>query len=254
MRIPFTVIKIKLILLSLAIILSGCAEDRAFKKRQAQAKVDLGKSLLAEGNLTAGLNELLKAAELDPNNPETQNELALGYRAMEIYGQAITHFKKAVELRPDFSGAYNNLGTVYLILGEWDRAINCFRNALRNSVYATPHFAHNNLGFAYYKKGEFTKSVENYLKATQVQPSFSRAFHNLGITYEAMNELDKAIKAYKKSIRYAPEDPRSHFNLGKLYIKIKKPSLAIKKFEETIKLDKRNTLAPEAKRMLGKIK
>ena len=69
-----------------------------------------------------------------------------------------------------------------------------------------------------------------------------------------MNEWDEAIKAYKESIRYAPEDPRSHFYLGKVYLKAKKPSLAIEKFEETITLDKSNTFAPEAKRLLGKIK
>lgn len=254
MRIPFKVIRIKLIFISFIIILTGCAEDMAFRKRQSQAKADLGKSLVAQGNLTAGLNELLKAVELDPNNPETQNELALAYREMNLYSQAITHFEKATELRADYSEAYNNLGTVYLILAKWDRAINCFRNALRNTIYATPHFAHNNLGLAYHEKGEFKKAVESYLKAIQFQPSFSRAFHNLGVTYEAMNEWDEAIEAYKESIRHAPEDPRSHFYLGKVYLKTKKPSLAIEKFEETIRLDKSNTFAPEAKRLLGKIK
>lgn len=254
MRIPFKVIRVKLIFIFVVIILTGCAQDTAFKKRQSQAKLDLGKSLLAQGDLTAGLNELLKAAELDPDNPEAQNELALAYREMNLHSKAIIHFKRAIQLRADFSEAYNNLGTVYLILEKWDLAINCFKNALRNTVYATPHFAHNNLGFAYYKKGELKKAVENYMKAVQLQPAFSRAFHNLGVTYEAMNEWDKAIKAYKESIRYAPEDPRSHFYLGKLYLKLKKPSLAIKKFKETIKLDKSNTFAPDAKRLLEKIK
>jgi len=101
MRIQFKVIGIKLIFISFVIILTGCAEDKALKKRQSQAKVDLAKSLLAQGNLTAGLNELLQAVELDPKNPETQNELALAYREMNIYSHAITHFKKAIELKAD---------------------------------------------------------------------------------------------------------------------------------------------------------
>lgn len=107
----------------LAITILGCAEDRALRKRQAQAKQDLGRSLLAQGNYTAGLGELLEAAKIDPENPEIQNELALAYREMELYPKAITHFNRAVELNPDFSEAYNNLGTVYLILKKWDPAI-----------------------------------------------------------------------------------------------------------------------------------
>jgi len=245
---------IALIFISFAVILTGCAEDKALTKRQSLAKQDLGKSFLAQGNFTAGLNELLKAEELDPENPEIQYNLALGYRFINLHSKSITHFKKAIELRQNFSEAYNDLGNTYLILSKFDLAIICFKKALANPIYATPHFAYNNLGYAYYKKSEYKKAVESYLKAIKRQPSFSRAFHNLGITYEAMNEWEKAVDAYKESIRYAPKDPRSHFHLGKLYLKRKKSSLAIEQFEETIRLDKTNTFAPEAKHLLEKIK
>lgn len=254
MWITFKKTGIILIFISLAIIMTGCAEDKAIKKRQSQAKQDLAKSFLGQGNFTAGLNELLKAEELDPENAEIQNDLAIAYRFMDLHSKAITHFKKAIELRPDFSESYNDLGYTYLILSKWDLSIKCFEKALENILYLTPHFAHSNLGYAYYKKGEYKKAVESYLKATKYQPSFSKAYHNLGITYEAMNELDKAVGAYEESIRYAPETPVSYFYLGKLYIKLKKPSLAIEKFEETIRLDKTNTFTPEAKNLLGKIK
>jgi type IV pilus assembly protein PilF len=251
---PFRNPSIALIFISLTVILTGCAEDKALTKRQSLAKQNLGKSFLAQGDFTAGLNELLKAAELDPENPEIQYNLALGYRFMDVHSEAIIHFKKAIELRENFSEAYNDLGYTYLILSKWDLAITCFEKALGNTLYATPHFAQNNMGYAYYKKGEYNKAVESYLKAIKYQPSFSRAFHNLGITYEAMNEWDKAVGAYKESIRYAPKDPRSHFYLGKLYLKRNKPSLAIEKFEESIRLDKNNIYTPEAKHLLETIK
>jgi tetratricopeptide (TPR) repeat protein len=254
MWIPFRKSGIILIFISFTIILTGCAEDKALTKRQSLAKQDLGKSFLAQGDFTAGLNELLKAEELNPENSEIQYNLAIAYRFKDLHSKSITHFKKAIELRQNFSEAYNDLGNTYLILSKFDLAIKCFEKTLENPVYATPHFAYNNLGQAYYNKGEYKKAVESYLKAIKYQPSFSMAFHHLGITYEAMNEWDKAIGAYKESIQYAPKDPRSHFYLGKLYLKLEKPSLAIEKLEESIKLDKSNTFAPEAKHLLGKIK
>ena len=251
---PLRNTSIAIIFISFAVILTGCAEDKALTKRKSLAKQNLGKSFLAQGNFTAGLNELLKAAQLDPENPEIQYNLALGYRFMDVHSKAITHFKKAIELRENFSEAYNDLGYTYLILSKWDLAITCFEKALGNTLYTTPHFAHNNMGYAYYKKGGYKRAVESYREAIKYQPSFSRAFHNLGITYEAMNEWDKAIGAYKESIRYAPKDPRSHFFLGKLYLKRNKPSLAIKKFEESIRLDKNNIYTTEAKHLLETIK
>jgi tetratricopeptide (TPR) repeat protein len=251
---PLRNTSIALIFISFAVILAGCAEDKTLIKRKSLAKQNLGKSFLAQGDFTAGLNQLLKAEELDPENPEIQYNLALGYRFMNVHSKAITHFKKAIELRQNFSEAYNDLGNTYLILSKWDLAIIYFEKALENTLYATPHFAQNNLGQAYYKKGEYNKAVESYRKAIKYQPSFSMAFHNLGITYEAMNEWDKAVGAYKESIQYAPKDPRSHFYLGKLYLKRNKPSLAIEKFEESIRLDKTNTFAPEVKHLLETIK
>jgi len=244
--------KIVMVFISICLTLAGCASDKALKKRQAKAKQDLGKTLLAQGDFPSGLSELLKAVELDPENPEIHNELALAYRGMGMYTQAIEHFTRATILRPDFSEAYNNLGTVYLILEQWDLAAKYFKNALDNKLYKTPHFAYNNLGYAYYKKGDPGVAIENYLKAIQLQPSFSRAYHNLGVAYEAINERDKAIESYNSSIRYAPENPVSHFNLGKLYAEMDNIPLAIKELQETIKLDEKNTFAPEARKLLDK--
>jgi len=250
MRISLRCISSPLVFILFAIILSGCAQDKALMKRRAQAKRDLGKSHLADGNYTAGLNELREAVRVDPENPEIHNDLALIYREMRMYTQAITHFDKAIELRPDYSEAYNNLGTVYLILADWNRAINCFKTALTNSLYATPHFAYNNLGLAYYEKGQLKLAVEAYLNAVQANPSFSRAYHNLGIAYEALGEWDRALEAYNESIRYAPDDPRSYLRLGKLYLRLNKLPLAVENLEETIRLDKTDIVAPEAKRLL----
>jgi type IV pilus assembly protein PilF len=232
----------------------GCAEDKALRKRQAQAKQDLGRTLLAEGNYTAGMGELIDAAAIDPKNPEIQNELALAYREMEMYPKAIEHFNKAVELTPDYSEAYNNLGTVYLILKQWDSAINCFKHALANNLYATPHFAYHNLGLAHYNKGEPHKAIEYYQKAIQVQPLYSRSYHNMGIAFESLGQWEKAIENYKRSIRYAPDNPASYFFLGRLYAKLNKPSLAARNLEETIRLNKHNAYEPEAKRLLKEVK
>jgi type IV pilus assembly protein PilF len=253
MRISLRCIRSPLIFILFATILSGCAQDKALIKKQAQAKQDLGKSLLADGNYAASLSELMEAVRLDPENPEIHNALALTYREMKMYTQAISHFDQAIELRPDYSEACNNLGTVYLILADWDRAIGCFKKALTNSLYATPHFAYNNLGRAYHEKGQFKLAVEAYLKAVQTNQAFSRAHHNLGITYEALGEWDKALEAYTESIRYAPDDPRSYLRLGKLYLRLNKLPLAIQNLEETIRLDKRGIIAPEAKRLLERI-
>ena len=170
MRIPFRKAGITLAFISFAIIVAGCAEDKVITKKQSLAKQNLGKSFLAQGNFTAGLNELLKAEELDPENPEIQNDLALAYMIMDMHSKSITHFKRAIKLRPNFSEAYNNLGNTYLILSKWDLAIKCFEKALGNTLYATPHFAYNNLGYAYYKKVILTRQSKTTERPYNINP------------------------------------------------------------------------------------
>jgi len=53
---PLRNTSIALIFISFAVILTGCAEDKTLIKRKSLAKQNLGKSFLAQGDFTAGLN------------------------------------------------------------------------------------------------------------------------------------------------------------------------------------------------------
>ena len=53
-------IRFHALLICFAVLFTACAEDRALRERQAQAKRDLARSFLVDGNYTAGLKELLQ--------------------------------------------------------------------------------------------------------------------------------------------------------------------------------------------------
>ena len=60
--------------------------------------------------------------------------------------EAIAHYQKALEIKPDDVDAHNNLGSALVEPGRFDEAIAQFRKALE----ITPDYAdaHNNLGVA----------------------------------------------------------------------------------------------------------
>ena len=43
--------------------------------------------------------------------------------------EAVTVYKKAVQLKPDYQQAHNNLGKVYFTLGQYDDALAEYNNA-----------------------------------------------------------------------------------------------------------------------------
>jgi lipoprotein NlpI len=107
-----------LVLVLLSILVTGCAENKALVKRKSQALENLGKSRILQGDLREGLEKLLEASRLDPENANIHNELGLVYRNLGIYEKSIVHFKRALALQPEFPEAQNNLGTVYGLVKE----------------------------------------------------------------------------------------------------------------------------------------
>lgn len=239
-----------LVLILLSILVIGCAENRSLIKKKSQALENLGNSLIQQGDLRGGLEKLVESSKLDPENANIHNELGLVYRDLDVYQDSLFHFKKALALRPNFSEAQNNLGTLYLLQKKWDSAIDCFQIAVSDILYRTPHFAYNNMGFAYYNKSDYQEAIKNYQKALQSFPSYSLCYENLARSYEATNSFQAAIESYNKSISYAPDYPTPHFYLARLLIKLNRNDEAAKELKLTMEIDPGGPYGNEAKRLL----
>lgn len=245
--------KVILILTFLSILLTGCAENKVLVKKKSQALEDLGNSLIQQGDLRGGLEKLLEASKLDPENANIHNELGLAYRDLRAYEKSTAHFKRALVLQPEFPEAQNNLGTLYLLLGEWDLAIACFQRAVSDILYRTPHFSYNNIGLAYYNKGDYQRAIENYQKALRFFPSYSLCYENLARAYEATKSFQAAIESYNKSISYGPNYPSPHFYLARLYLRLDRNDEAARELKLTMEIDPEGPYGKEAKRLLGDI-
>jgi len=81
-----------------------------------------------------------------------------GYQDQGELDKAIEEYKKAIELNPNYTRAYTNLGTVYLEKKDYDRAIQQFKKVLELNYFDRK--AHYNLGLAYLNKGEVEKAKE----------------------------------------------------------------------------------------------
>jgi type IV pilus biogenesis/stability protein PilW len=242
-----------LITCCLILSLVACAGDKAATQKRARALKDLGGAMVEHGNTRGGLAKLLEALKLDPDDADLHQQIALVYRNLGKYRLSEEHFERALDLRPRFSEAWNNLGTLYLLEGKWDRAIGWFQKAADDITYQTPQFAYNNMGLAYFNKGDHEKAVSSYQQALKLSPSYSPAFLNLGIAYEALGRQDEAVDAYKKAIQYYPEYALAHLNLGKLLLKLGRKDQAAKELKRVIEVDPKGPHVSEATRLLNKL-
>ncbi len=215
-------------------------------RQQAEAIRELGEAYMAEGNYTMALRELLRAEQLNPNDPYLQNSLGLTYMARGRHQSAVDHFKRAIALNPGYSPAKNNLGSAYVALEDWDKAIESFEAVKDDLLYATPFFPLSNLGYVYYRKGEYEKARAYYREALAMERRFPRALHGLGLVSLATGDVDDAIHRLKEAVDTAPNAANIHLDLGRAYEQAYEYSNALNAYEKAASLGKDTRIGDEA--------
>jgi tetratricopeptide (TPR) repeat protein len=89
------------------------------------------------------------------------------YREVKNYAEAIAYYKLALQINPDYFGAYYNLADSYQKIGQSEEALQNFEKALNLS----PNNArsHYNMANLYQQKGEDTKAKEHYKKVIELE-------------------------------------------------------------------------------------
>jgi tetratricopeptide (TPR) repeat protein len=118
---------------------------------------------------------LLTSTQLDASWAVPQNDL--GYlttqqksTTKDKWSNAIPYYQRAIGLQPDWEIPYNNMGTAYFYLENFDEAERYYRQAVeRNSTWARPH---KWLGDIYTKKNNLSMALQEYQTAkTLYNPS-----------------------------------------------------------------------------------
>jgi type IV pilus biogenesis/stability protein PilW len=227
--------------------MTGCASDqKKLKKQRAEAIRDLGEAYMAQREYTRALREFLKAEEIYPDDPYLHNDLGVTYMAKGNLSLAIGHFHKALKIKPDYSPARNNLGSAYLEQENWEAAIECFKAVKDDLLYGTPHYPMTNLGFVYFKLGDYEQAVYYYTEALEIAPNFPMAHHGLGQVYMAMGKYDEAVKTLEKAVEKAPNEARICLDLGRAYKKVHENNKAYETFKKAASLAEDDKIRLEA--------
>ena len=109
--------------------------------------------------------------------------------------KAIEFLKKAIDLNPEFSEAYYNLGICYEQLGDHKDAIEMFKKTIELSPdSANAYYA---LGYAYYQKRKYKQAIDAFENTVRLKPNNAFAFRKLGSAYVKVGKKDKAREQYQ---------------------------------------------------------
>jgi tetratricopeptide (TPR) repeat protein len=154
--------------------------------------------------------------------------------------KAIASYKEALEIKPDYAEAHNDLGGAYLRKGLHDEALAAFKQAIEVSKDPRVRaMAHYNLGTIYVIKGLYKESITSFKKALEIRPNYAEASHDLGFAYTRIGLNDEAITAFKQAIEASDDSEvsaKAYYNLGLIYANTKLYDEAIDPLEKSVRL------------------
>ena len=126
---------------------------------------------------------------------------------------AIKHFKRAVELKPDHARAHANLGTALARTGRIAEAIQHQSRSieLQSGVAET----HLNLGLTLRQAGAVEDAIARFDEALRLKPDHVEAHISRAEALSALpDKLPEAIAAYSAALAVAPNRPELHHGLA----------------------------------------
>ena len=137
----------------------------------------LGGVYLMVGSNEKGVERLVQALAITPNNPAGWSNLSEGWRRLGRLDDAVETSRKAIALKPDFAEAHGNLGVTLQKLGRLDEAEASLKQAIA------------------------------------LKPDYAEAYYNFGVTLQELDRLDEAEVSLKKAIALKPDFAEAHLNI-----------------------------------------
>ncbi len=175
-------------------------------------------------DIAGARKDYLKAVELNPGYAMTDLKTSLGMASLQgvkltfdqcfSMGQnfenqgkltdAMSQYRKAVELKPDYAEGWHSLGTVYGKTGRYGEAINCFNNSMRykkNYVEAM-----SDRGIAKAGMGRTNEALEDLAAAIRMNPEFAMAYFNRALVYLNTGKKELACIDLQKAAKLGNMD------------------------------------------------
>ncbi|HKR61169.1 MAG TPA: tetratricopeptide repeat protein, partial [Pyrinomonadaceae bacterium] len=172
--------------------------DHLNKAVALAGKASDGERLLILGNEAGANGEAVKQKEYleqlvaaYPNDERAHFNLGGYHFGQQEIPQAIEHYKKATELAPDYSAAYNILGYAYRQAEDYANAETAFKKYIQ--LIPNDPNPYDSYAELLLKMGRFDESIVQYRRALAIDPNFV-ASHS-GISADLMYQNKPAEAA-----------------------------------------------------------
>jgi protein O-mannosyl-transferase len=172
--------------------------------------------------------------------------IVLTWQQCVYWKNSITLYSHSLQVNKDNHIAHNNLGLTLFNEGKTKEAIYHYNKAINRK----PNFSHAyyNRGIANFKLGQYQQTIEDCDQAIRLEPNFAKAYNNRGSAYFQLGQYQRSIEDYNKAILLKPDYADAYKNRGFIYLNHDNKNLGCADAQKTCALGNCNFLEEAKKR------
>jgi tetratricopeptide (TPR) repeat protein len=228
--------------------------------------IDISMSKIAYEQITLQLNKEPEAKAVPAEGPaatlnarvvqippEAHQEFDAGKQRMDAQDGvgSVQHFRKAIELYPQYAEAYQLLGVMHLEEGKYADA----ETELQKAAEIEPHMptAYFALGICRNLTGKYAEAEPAFLRGLELDPDSPDGQYELAKTYWALGRWQDAAPHAQKAVALKPDVGAPHVLLGNIALRKRDPQKALMEYHEYLRLDPNGNMAAGTQQMVDKI-
>jgi tetratricopeptide (TPR) repeat protein len=165
---------------------------------------------------------------------------------------AISYFKKAIEIYPDFHDAHLSLGQLYMDASEWEKAEVSLRQAVKTNPKSVTAMV--SLGEVYRRLKKYSDGEQVLAEALKIDNESWESNFTLGRIYWELKDIVKAGRYVGRAIQLQPNVAESHLLAGNIFVRAGLPAQALVEYEEYLRLAPQGEFAAQAQALVEKLK
>ena len=174
------------------------------------------------------------ATAVHPNSVRSLFNYASACEDRDQDDEARRAYERAISIHGRFDEAHYNLAGLHARNGEWDDAVEHYREALVAQP-SNPRYLVN-LGHSLNGRRSFGEARAVLERAIGADPGSAEAYTNLGAALLGLNEPPAAVDAYREAVRHEPESAEYHRNLGLALQRAGRPADAAEALKRSLAL------------------
>ncbi|MGA2915691.1 MAG: tetratricopeptide repeat protein [Sedimentisphaerales bacterium] len=208
-------------------------DDESSPWASAERKAVKAYELYENGQMNESLAVMNEALDINPTNDRWHFNKALTLDAMERFSEAIEEYQMALDLNPNDVEILNCLAVDYTRTGQYDLSLSVFSQIEKIRQDFEPCYC--NRIITYTEMGEYDSAEQMFYQAQQINEHCPLCFYNIGNLFFIRGNYKKAVWCWEKTANLEPNHPQINYRIAQGYWNLSNRNMAWRHFIEELK-------------------